>query len=127
MINEKRDEENELMPLIPTIASYYGAYTRLFTFIYLQQFVDILERKVDAVLEKETVEDKERTDIGNMKTFIESLSKLILDENIKGKLNDVVMPYSEPHRKRIHLSQALCVIMKIFTKSNGISIHFIYV
>lgn len=117
MINEKRDEENDLMPLIPTVASYYGAYTRLFTFIYLQQFVDILEKKLDAILEGKAVEENEKAEILNMKTFLESLSQVILDENTKGKITDVVMPYSVPHRRKVHLSQGLLVVMKIFTKS----------
>jgi len=119
MINEKKDEENELLPLIPTVASYYGAYTRLYTLVYLEQFVTILDTKATNVLEKEATEE-EKTELLALKKFIEDFSKMILEYNLKGKPGDVVMPYSEPHRKKVHLSQALCIIMRAFNKSKAI-------
>lgn len=125
MINEKRDEENELLPLIPTVASYYGAYTRLYTLVYLEQVVDIFEKKISTVLEREISED-EKNELQSIKAFIEDFSRLIIEQNLKGKTTDVVMPYSEPHRKKVHLSQALCVIMKVFTKSELFFLMFVF-
>jgi len=124
MINEKKDEENDLLPLIPTVASYYGAYTRLYTLVYLEQFVTILEEKVTKALEKEITEE-EKSEILSLKTFIETFSTILLDYNIKGRPGDVVMPYSEPHRKKVHLSQALCVIMRAFNKGKLLSQHIL--
>lgn len=116
MINEKRDEENDLLPMIPTIASYYGAYTRLYTLVYFEQFVTILEEKAAQVLEND-ISEKERNELISLKTFVEAFSTILLEENLKGNPGNVVMPYSDQHRKKVHLSQALCVIMRAFNKS----------
>ncbi len=117
MINEKEEKDSDLLVLIPTVASYYGAYTRLYTLVFLSEYVAIFEEKINVVLQGGELSENDKALIKEMRRFLEEFCKVLLDENIKGKLTDVVMPYSEPHRKKVHVSQAVCIIMKAFTRS----------
>lgn len=117
MINEKEEKDSDLLVLIPTVASYYGAYTRLYTLVFLEQYVTIFEEKIDSVSQGGELSENDKDSVKEMKRFLEEFCKVLLEENIKGKLTDVVMPYSEPHRKKVHVSQAVCIIMRAFTRS----------
>eukprot|EP01016_Furgasonia_blochmanni_P049113 TRINITY_DN7418_c0_g1_i2.p1 TRINITY_DN7418_c0_g1~~TRINITY_DN7418_c0_g1_i2.p1 ORF type:complete len:334 (+),score=93.11 TRINITY_DN7418_c0_g1_i2:71-1072(+) len=60
-------------------------------------------------------------------TLLDTLKKLtlqLLDENFDKKFDAIAMPYSELHRKKIHIWQALCVVSRLFRETKDLPQDF---
>jgi len=45
---------------------------------------------------------------------IDNILKVAIKSNIKGNSNDIVLPYSDGHRKKIYLGHTLCLLNRYY-------------
>ena len=74
---------------------------------YLDNLINTLR---EAALENNTKLSNEN--ISAISQLLNQLLKEIIISCTKGNPNDMVMPYSDAHRKRINLGHTLCILNK---------------
>jgi len=119
----EKGEEYELYDLIPSEAGYHGAYTRLHMFVFLNEYIDKLLATIQSLSTQEEKLEEEKNKMIKMKEFLEDLIKRAMKSMLRGNPKDIVMPYSDKHKKRVYLSQMICIILKALTRGNSRVYH----
>lgn len=96
---------------MPNNTEFYGNYARYLTLNLLDEILELIFKKIKT----QSFNDElgERAKIEKLIYFFLDFMNRTLEFNMKEKMKNVTLPYSNVHRKKIYLWQALCVMKKM--------------
>jgi hypothetical protein len=98
---------------MPNNTEFYGNYARYLTLTLIDQIIEIIKNKLkDQNLINAS---EEKIQLRKLIFFFLDFINKILEFNMKEKMKNVTLPYSNVHRKKIYLWQALCVMKKLIS------------
>lgn len=102
---------------MPNNTEFYGNYARYLTLNLLDRVLDNILKKIKDQSFNDELEEKVKIE-KLIYFFLEFIDKT-LEFNMKDSMKSVTLPYSNVHRKKIYLWQALCVMKKMINLGNN--------